>query len=111
MTCSIFKYSTFIYRRKQIVITSTFLSLFIGEELKENNQECADKCSVFTSNVAISPSPRKKSETIPFPDQGNICVTTIEVVEETPPSPKRPCLLRVPSFNNTSHRDQEVNTF
>lgn len=35
-------------------------------------------------------------------------VPSIEVIEETPPSPKRPSLLRVPSFNNGSHWDQEV---
>ncbi|XP_054283279.1 voltage-dependent T-type calcium channel subunit alpha-1G-like [Macrosteles quadrilineatus] len=65
------------------------------------------KCTV-PATVVISPTPRRHRS--PPPEAPPPTVPTIEVIEDTPPSPKRPSLLRVPSFNNGSHWEQESHT-
>lgn len=89
--------------RFEYLIVSTYIVQ--GEELKIHNQTYATNNSAPSHQVGFSPTLKRSPEVV---RQLEPNVPSIEVIEETPPSPKRPSLLRVPSFNNGSHWDQEV---
>lgn len=69
---------------------------FSGDKLKRHHQGCP---LVSAATVMSPPSPRQPQASP---------VEEAAEVEEPPPSPKRPSLLRVPSFNNGCRWDNEV---